>query len=198
METTVKSGDSFWGELFGSEKFCHEHPGAKPFPLGLHRLRLPRKGFRRDFPVSLLLKACTQLLPLVLGPSWRDRCLRPRPFKAESDGGSVQDPFLCLGSPGGWGPVPVSPRYLSWLTSQNKGLPLLFHSVISMGWQLSSLVSQLFALLENGKRPRGMRHTWLTAYADPSKEAGTLGGKALCGQVGADKTVERTGWGQIA
>lgn len=74
----------------------------------------------------------------------------------------------------------------------------MFCSVISMGQQLNSLVSQLFAVLEAGRRPRDMRHTWLIAYGDPSKEAGTLGGKALCGHVGADKTVESTGWGQIA
>lgn len=59
----------------------------------------------------------------------------------------------------------MSLPYFFWLTSQNKGPPLMFHSV--RGQQLSSIVSQLSVPWE-AKKPRGTE-THLTAILVPAK-----------------------------
>lgn len=61
--------------------------GSKSFSLlGLHLLRPPRRGFQGDFPVFLLLRACTQ--PFLLFPDTvaTDCCRQSHPSRQTQEG----------------------------------------------------------------------------------------------------------------
>lgn len=88
-------------------------------------------------------------------------------------------------------------RYLSWLTSQNKDLPLMFHS---MEGAIAKLLGEpAFCALGCLAASQECETHLTDSRAGLCKESGTLGGKALCGQVGEQIGLQRpTGWGQIA